>query len=267
MSEDEIQFPSGFGLQDVVGWGTTGLVVLDESSQTIIKTPLDSFAQESIRLISKERQIYERLANRGGHKGILSYHGPFESGIRLEYAPNHALQSFNKKHDVDLRQRLRWAAQIIEAVDFMHKSGVIHGDLTSANIFLDEKLNAKVADFAGSSIDGSPLLIAVTASHEYPGPLLSPQGDLFAFASVLYEIMSGDMPYRGLSDEEICGRYSKGEFPDTEPLPTAIGSVIRKCWQGKYNSCEEAIDDLRDESSSGSKWNGTIVIIDIGQHI
>src|SRR5271163_4530108 len=173
MSEDEIQYPPGFSLKDVVAWGTTGLVVLDESSKTIIKTPLDSFDRERVHLISKERQIYERLAKRGGHNGILSYHGTFESGIRLEYAPNHNLQSFNKKHDVDFGQRLRWATQIIEAIDFIHGAGVIHGDLTCANIFLDENLNAKLADFAGSSIDGSPLLIAVTASHEYPGPLLS----------------------------------------------------------------------------------------------
>ena len=104
MSEDEIQYPPGFSLKDVVAWGTTGLVVLDESSKTIIKTPLDSFDRERVHLISKERQIYERLAKRGGHNGILSYYGTFESGIRLEYAPNHNLQSFNKKHNVDFRQ-------------------------------------------------------------------------------------------------------------------------------------------------------------------
>lgn len=40
-------------------------------------------------------------------------------------------------------------------------------------VFLDKDLNVKLADFAGSSIDGSPLLIAVTASYEYSGPLLS----------------------------------------------------------------------------------------------
>ena len=92
------------------------------------------------------------------------------------------------KHDVDSGQRLRWAAQIIEAIDFIHRAGIIHGDLRCANIFLDENLNAKLADFAGSSIYRSPLLIAVTASHECPGPLLSIKGDLFALGSVLYEI-------------------------------------------------------------------------------
>lgn len=83
-------------------------------------------------------------------------------------------------------------------------------------------------------MDGSPLSIVVTASHECPGSLLSVQGDLFAFGSVLYEIMTRQAPYNGLSDEEISTRYSKGEFPNTEFLQ-AIGGIIRRCWQGRYN--------------------------------
>jgi serine/threonine protein kinase len=160
-------------MKDVVAWGTMGLVVLDESFKTIIKTPFDSLDQERVHLILRERQIYERFAKRGGYKGILSYHGIFESGIRLEYAPNHNLYSFNKRHDVDFGQRLRWATQIAEAINFIHGAGVIHGDLTCLNIFLDKNLNAKLADFAGSLIDNSPLLIAVTASHKHPRSVLS----------------------------------------------------------------------------------------------
>lgn len=56
---------------------------------------------------------------------------------------------------------------------------------------MDKGLSAKLADFAGLSIDGSSLLIAVTTIHEYPGPLLSSQGDLFAFGCVFYEILTG----------------------------------------------------------------------------
>jgi hypothetical protein len=98
MSEDDIKYPSGFGLKDVVGWGTTGLVVLDRSLKTVIKAPLNPLDPESARLILREQQVYERFAERGSHKGILAYHRTFESGIRLEYAANHHLSTFNKKH-------------------------------------------------------------------------------------------------------------------------------------------------------------------------
>jgi hypothetical protein len=66
MATDDIQYPSGFGLNDVVGWGTTGLVVLDKSSNTIIKTPLD---QENIPFMSRKQQIYPAVNRKRGPQG------------------------------------------------------------------------------------------------------------------------------------------------------------------------------------------------------
>lgn len=79
MTTNDIQYPSGFSLKDVVGWGTTGLVVLDESTRTVIKTPLD---QENAAFILREQRIYERLTEKGGHRGLLKYYGTFEAAIR-----------------------------------------------------------------------------------------------------------------------------------------------------------------------------------------
>lgn len=248
MATDDIQYPSGFSLKDVVGWGTTGLVVLDESTTTVIKTPLD---QENAALILREQRIYERLAEKGGHRGLLNYYGTFEAGIRLEYAPNHHLRTVNKEKQISEKQRISWAIQIAEAIDFIHTAGVIHGDLTCANIFLDEGFNAKLADFAGSSIDGSPLLVGVTASHETPGSLLSVQGDLFAFGSVLYEIMTTQVPYDDKADDEIQALYTKGVFPDTSFLGT-MGHIIRKCWLGKYPRSKTLVQDLKGMSPNSS---------------
>ncbi|KAI8710833.1 EKC/KEOPS complex subunit BUD32 [Fusarium sp. LHS14.1] len=241
MATNDIQYPSGFSLKDVVGWGTTGLVVLDKSTRTVIKTPLD---QENTALILREQRIYERLNEKGGHRGLLNYFGTFEAGIRLEYASNHDLRSVNKEKQISEKQRIFWAIQIAEAIDFIHTAGVIHGDLTCANVFLDESFNAKLADFAGSSIDGSPLLVGVTPSHESPGSLLSIQGDLFAFGCILYEIMTTQVPYDGKADDEIQSLYTSGVFPDTSSLG-AMGHIIRKCWLGKYAKSKALVHDLK----------------------
>ncbi|KAK4033745.1 kinase-like domain-containing protein [Parachaetomium inaequale] len=228
---DEIKYPAGFGLKDV-------------ASQTVIKTPL---FEDCEHLVSREREIYERLAQRGGHEGILCYHGTVESGIQLEYAPNGDIRTFFEEQGdaIPLEQRLRWATQIAEALGFIHSAGIVHGDVTCHNIFLDEGLNAKVADFAGSSLDGSKLLIGVTASHECPGSTLSTQGDIFAFASVVYEIMTGSPPYTGLSDAEINACYKQSEFPDTASLGE-IGAIITKCWLAQYDGFEAVAQDLRE---------------------
>ncbi len=133
--------------------------------------------------------------------------------------------------------------QIAEALGFVHRCGVVHGDLNGFNVLLDRRFDAKLADFAGSSLDGSPLLIAVTASHERPGDLLCPEGDIFALGSTLYELMTDTRPYAGLADEEIEQRYKRGEFAETEELGE-VGRVIRRCWEGGYKECGEVARDL-----------------------
>lgn len=89
---DEITYPRGLSLKDVLAWGTTGLVVVHKPSKTVIKTPLHEDCSD---LILREREIYERFTQLGGHQGILCYHGTLKSGIRLEYAPKGSLRSFD----------------------------------------------------------------------------------------------------------------------------------------------------------------------------
>lgn len=208
MSQGEIQYPAGFGLKDIVSYGSTGLVVLDAPSRTIIKKLLD---HASTHYIDLERQIYERLAGKGGHNGVLTYHGVCEDGIRLEYPSYHDLKSFNISEQ-KLEQRRRWVIQIAETLHFIHSAGVIHGDLTSANTFLDDRLNAKVADFAGSSLDRSPLLIESPASYQCPESPLSVKGDIFSFGSLVYEIMTGHEPCHGHNWDEIRRLFASETF-------------------------------------------------------
>ncbi|KAH6634386.1 kinase-like domain-containing protein [Chaetomium sp. MPI-SDFR-AT-0129] len=247
METDEIKYPAGFGFKDLVSYGISGLVVLDKASQTVIKKPLSDDCEEAL---ARARDIYARLTERGGHPGILRYHGTVESGIRLQYAPNGDIRAFltfrPPKQGLEITTKLhqRWAMQIAEALAFVHSAGVVHGDLTCHNVFLDGELNAKLADFAGSSLDGSGLLVCVAASHEYPGPTMSTQGDIFAFGSVLYEIVTGDSPFKGLPDDEIENRYKNGQFAGTSSLEK-MGIIIRNCWLEKYNDLDPLLRDLK----------------------
>ena len=120
---------------------------------------------------------------------------------------------------------------------FTHRNGVIHGDLTSSNIFLDSNLDPKIADFAGSSLDQSPLLLESPASYCYPGSSLSVQGDIFAFGSLVYEIMTGESPYEGKDGDEVRALFLKNIFPDTTQLGP-LGHIIDKCWRGEYGCCD-----------------------------
>ena len=127
-----------------------------------------------------------------------------------------------------MEQRLHWARQIIDTLRFVHSKNVIHRDLTCRNILLDAHLNAKLADFAGSSLDRCPLLVAVTASHQYPRLAISILGDIFALGSTFYEIITGGVPYPEFSNKEIKARYLKGDFPNIKSSGL-IGDIIIHC--------------------------------------
>jgi len=73
---------------------------LNSGSQTVIKSP---YLEEDEAAIEIERDIYERFTQQGGHEGLLQYFGPFETGIRLEFAQNHGLLPYIRKHESDIR--------------------------------------------------------------------------------------------------------------------------------------------------------------------
>lgn len=102
-----------------------------------------------------------------------------------------------------------------------------------------------MSEFRGLSIDGCPLLVAVTASHRFPRPALSIQGDLFALGSTLFEIMAGVVPLSGYNEEQVKAQYTKRIFPETGFLGS-IGDIITRCWNGRYSHSEVICADLAD---------------------
>ncbi|KAF1914080.1 kinase-like domain-containing protein [Ampelomyces quisqualis] len=217
----QIRFPRGLKMSDCLGGGLTGMAYLDETSNTVIKYPHE------------------------GDEPAIDYYGPFDLGIRLEFTSLYYLRQYLQiGNEIDAKYRLQWSQQITSALAFGHSMSVIHGGLTCHNISLDDKQNAKLFDFGGSSIDGSEPLIVVTASHRWPGnDDKSIQVDLFALGSALYEIWTGNPPFHGLSEVEITTRFKQLEVPQTQSLG-AIGGVMRGCWQGRFASADDVLNPL-----------------------
>jgi serine/threonine protein kinase len=188
--------PTGCTIEDRVGLGTSGLVFLDpssSSSSTVMKFP-HAGDIHALTHIEIEKSIYNRFTLQGGHEGLLQYYGPFETGLRLEYARNKGLLSYLQEHkgNIGFEQRFRWCQEVSHTLAFIHSNQVIHGDLKCNNIFLDDALHSKIADFGGSSLDGSELRIMVSASHRpRSGDLNSIEADMFALGSCMYEILTG----------------------------------------------------------------------------
>lgn len=243
LMDETIEFPLGLGHQDVVGLGITALVARLDA---VIK-----FGRRSeLPLLEREKRIYERLGH--DHDGVLRYYGDLGDALILQYAAHGSIRQYyaTLATPVSLSLQLRWVEQIAASVAFIHSRNVLHGDISCNNILLDESLNAKLADFAGSSMDGQEPLICYETSHEHPDITgISRASELFALGSTFYEIMTGCKPHKELSDAEIVHAYTAGNYPSLVSV-AAFNNIIHRCWTQAYGNVDELLEDVRAEGTN-----------------
>jgi serine/threonine protein kinase len=194
MKDDILHFPEGVLVDDVIGAGLVGIVALREDRKTVIKfAPSNTFQH----FIDVERRVYERLNSGIQHDGLLKYYGSLDQGLILEYACNKLLRDYVAHYkEQPLSRRLSWAEQLTASVRFIHTKGILYGDISCNNAFLDKSLKLKLRDFAGSSIDDEPPLVYYDISYEHPDLTdISIKSELFTLRSSLYEIITGSKPY------------------------------------------------------------------------
>lgn len=241
---DVSPIPTGL---DGLPWtcGSSGVVIF-VSERAVVKRPFsdDEPSKEQLQL---EHRIYERL---GDHPRITAFLGAQQGGIvleRLRHTLRHRLLDIRglgqrpAKRDVT-----RWALQTAEGLDYIHSRGVKQVDIGTYNVLLDSQANAKLSDFAGSSLDGSPPTVApgVRSTH----PRLSTtnptaQSELFALGSLLYEIETTYESFGDKNEEEVEALFNSNRYPPTSEL--VLGKVIRKCWEMGYHNAGEVVADIQ----------------------
>ena len=240
ITEDTVQYPCGLNGKDVVGMGITALVARLDA---VIKFAPDT----ELPFMEREKCIYQRLGH--DYNGVLRYYGSLGNALILQYACNGSIRQYlaRQTKPVALSLQLRWIEQITASIAFVHSQNVLHGDISCNNVFLDQSLEAKLGDFAGSSIDGQDPLICYETSHEHPEiEGISTRSELFALGSTFYEIMTGSKPYKELSDSEISDAYTQGRYPSLVSL-AAFKDIIAKCWAQDYVSVDELLEDVKAE--------------------
>lgn len=199
----------------------------------------------AIKSIRREGEIYDHLGN---HPRVIKCLAKGNLFIDIEFAPHGQMEDYlNNHHDMPNASRLRLAQEVIEAVVFIHSKGVIHSDLAARQFLLDADFHAHLSDFGFSSLNNGDVLGFENSSHHMPRDIDSKnpsttQSDLFALGSTLYEVMTGNSPYKGKSDDTITQLYCNGSFPDVTGV--LYGHIIMNCWQGQYKTAAQVLEKL-----------------------
>ena len=133
--------------------------------------------------------------------------------IAMEFLEGRSLkQVVREEAPLDLLRAIDLTVQILRAARFAHQRGIVHRDIKSHNVIVDDEGRAKVTDFgiarAGASDMTETGSIMGTAQYLSPeqaqGHAVSPQSDLYAIGIVLYELLTGRVPFDGESAVTIA---------------------------------------------------------------
>lgn len=173
-----------------------------------------------------EKSALLRLA--AGHPGIIKLYYTFQDDWSLYFiidlAPNGEMQSLlSRIGSLSITCAQYYAAQIVDAVDYMHNKGVIHRDLKPENLLLDDSFRIKITDFGTAKILESDMQVEkFVGTAQYVAPELvvsnetSQSSDLWAIGCVIYQMIAGRFAFQGLSDFLTLQKIKQMDysFPD-----------------------------------------------------
>ena len=193
-----------------------------------------------------------RLASQLNHPHIAAiYDFGEEDGrafIVMEYVEGLPLADLIPEGGMPLEQVTRYAAQISDALAFAHRQGVIHGDLKGSNIIVGPEGDIKLLDFGlgrriphtgQTDVSNSSLPLAEAGATAGTLPYLAPevlrgsptsrQSDVWALGVLLYQMATGELPFRGATPFELSVEIMVGTPPKLGQLPEPLQSTLRRC--------------------------------------
>ncbi|XP_065644468.1 serine/threonine-protein kinase SIK2 isoform X4 [Hydra vulgaris] len=244
-NRDFIKQPVRIGLYEIeetIGKGNFAVVKLAKHRMTksrvaikiIDKSRLD---ESNLIKIKREVQIMKLLE----HPNVLKLYQVMETKNMLyivtEYATKGEMFAYIDKHgklQEHEARRLFW--QILSAVEYCHKHKVVHRDLKTENLLLDENLNIKIADFGFSNyIEENELLKTWCGSPPYAAPEIfegkeydGPAIDIWSLGVVLYVLVCAALPFDGETIHDVRDRVLEGRFRVPYFMSSELEDLIRK---------------------------------------
>jgi serine/threonine protein kinase len=255
---------SHYKILEKLGEGGMGVVYKAEDTKLkrtvalkFLPQGLETHEPERARLL-QEAQAAATL----NHPNICTIHDISEQQdqqfIVMEYVDGQTLRKMIPK----LQEALGFAIQIGEALQEAHSKGVIHRDIKTDNIMVNSRNQVKVMDFGLAKLKGSLKLtktsttvgtLAYMAPEQIHGGEVDARSDIFSFGIVLYEMLTGRLPFQG--EYEAALMFSiLNESPEPmqkyrSDLPSGLLHIVNRALEknpeDRYQSIQEIVIELK----------------------
>ncbi|GAV76889.1 Pkinase domain-containing protein/LRR_1 domain-containing protein/LRRNT_2 domain-containing protein/LRR_8 domain-containing protein [Cephalotus follicularis] len=234
-------------------YGTAYKATLEDGNQVAVKR-----LREKITKAQKEFEAEAAALGKIRHPNLLAmrafYLGPKgEKLLVFDYMPQGSLASFlharGPETTIDWPTRMKIVMCVARGLHYLHtQENIIHGNLTSSNVLLDEQTNAQIADFGLSRLmtaAANTNVIATAGTLGYRAPELSKlknantKTDVYSLGVIILELLTGKSPSEAMNGVE---------------LPQWVASIVKEEWTNEVFDLEL----LRDTSTIGDELLNTL---------
>ncbi|MBN1270630.1 MAG: protein kinase [Candidatus Aminicenantes bacterium] len=183
--------------------------------------------------------------------------------ISMAYVEGQSLRKKIESGPLGMEEAINIATQVAEGLQEAHKKGIVHRDIKSGNILVTDNGQVKIMDFGLARKTEGTLLtregstmgtIAYMSPEQAKGEKVDHRTDIWSFGVVLYEMLTGQLPFRGEHEQAVVYSIRKDKpepISNVKPeISASIEQVVNKALEKNPDKRYQQIDDLLDDLKS-----------------